>query len=35
VLEEVFVVQKQLVLKEELPIWRRAETGAVKVPVSL
>jgi stress response protein YsnF len=35
VLEEVLVVQKQLAFKEELPIWRRAETGAVEVPVSL
>ena len=34
VLDEV-VVQKQLVLKEELHIRRRAETEAVEVPVSL
>ena len=35
VLEEVLVVQKQLVLKEELHIRRRVETEAVEVPVSL
>ena len=35
VLEEVVVVQKQLVLKEELHIRRRAETETVEVPVSL
>jgi stress response protein YsnF len=34
VLEEVVVVQKQLVLKEELHIRRRVETGAVEVPVT-
>ena len=35
VLEEVVVVQKQLVPKEELHIRRRVETEAVEVPVSL
>jgi uncharacterized protein (TIGR02271 family) len=35
VLEEVLVVTKQLVLKEELHIRRRAATEAVEVPVSL
>jgi len=35
VLEEVVVVHKQLAFKKELPIWRRAEAGAVEVPVSL
>src|SRR5918998_4791718 len=35
VLEEILVVQKQLVLKEELHIRRRVETEAVEVPVSL
>ena len=35
VLEEVLVVTKQLVLKEELHIRRRVETEAVEVPVTL
>jgi hypothetical protein len=35
VLEEVLVVTKQLVLKEELHIRRRVETEIVEVPVSL
>jgi len=35
VLEEVPVVTKQLVLKEELHIRRRVETETVEVPVSL
>jgi stress response protein YsnF len=35
VLEEVIVVTKQLVLKEELHIRRRVETETVDVPVSL
>lgn len=35
VLEEVVLVQKQLAFKKELPIWQRAETEAVEVPVSL
>ena len=35
VLEEVLVVTKQLVLKEELHIRRRVETETVDVPVSL
>ncbi|MBQ0821198.1 YsnF/AvaK domain-containing protein [Microvirga sp. HBU67558] len=35
VLEEVLVVTKQLVLKEELHIRRRIETEAVEVPVTL
>ena len=35
VLEEVLVVTKQLVLKEELHIRRRVETETVEVPVSL
>jgi len=35
VLEEVLVVTKQLVLKEELHIRRRVETEAVEVPISL
>ncbi len=34
VLEEVLVVQKQLVLKEELHIRRRIETEIVEVPVT-
>ncbi|ANY85022.1 hypothetical protein BB934_43180 (plasmid) [Microvirga ossetica] len=33
VLEEVLVVTKQLVLKEELHIRRRVETEAVEVPI--
>ena len=35
VLEEVLVVEKRLVLKEELHIRRRVATEAVEVPVSL
>lgn len=35
VLEEVLVVTKQLVLKEELHIRRRVESEAVEVPVTL
>ncbi|MEZ0167895.1 YsnF/AvaK domain-containing protein [Microvirga sp. TS319] len=35
VLEEVLVVTKQLVLKEELHVRRRVESEAVEVPVSL
>jgi stress response protein YsnF len=35
VLEEVLVVEKRLVLKEELHIRRRVETDTVEVPVSL
>jgi hypothetical protein len=35
VLEEVLVVTKQLVLKEELHIRRRVETEIIEVPVSL
>ncbi|MBB3019485.1 uncharacterized protein (TIGR02271 family) [Microvirga lupini] len=35
VLEEVLVVTKQLVLKEELHIRRRIETETVEVPVTL
>jgi stress response protein YsnF len=35
VLEEVLVVTKQLVLKEELDIRRRVETETVEVPVTL
>lgn len=35
VLEEVVVVTKQLVLKEELHIRRRVETETVEVPVTL
>jgi stress response protein YsnF len=35
VLEQVLVVTKQLVLKEELHIRRRVEIEAVEVPVSL
>jgi stress response protein YsnF len=35
VLEEVLVVEKRLVLKEELHIRRRIETEAVEVPVTL
>jgi stress response protein YsnF len=35
VLEEVLVVEKRLVLKEELHIRRRATTEAVEVPVTL
>jgi len=35
VLEEVLVVEKRLVLKEELHIRRSAETETVEVPVSL
>jgi stress response protein YsnF len=35
VLEEVLVVEKRLVLKEELHIRRRVDTEAVAVPVSL
>jgi stress response protein YsnF len=35
VLEEVLVVEKRLVLKEELHIRRRAKTEAVEVPVTL
>jgi len=35
VLEEVLVVEKRLVLKEELHIRRRAVTEAVEVPVTL
>jgi stress response protein YsnF len=35
VLEEVLVVEKRLVLKEELHIRRRVETEAVDVPVTL
>ncbi len=35
VLEEVLVVEKRLVLKEELHIRRRVETEAVEVPVTL
>jgi stress response protein YsnF len=35
VLEEVLVVEKRLVLKEELHIRRRVETETVEVPVAL
>jgi stress response protein YsnF len=35
VLEEVLVVEKRLVLKEELHIRRRAKTETVEVPVTL
>jgi len=35
VLEEVLVVEKRLVLKEELHIRRRIETETVEVPVIL
>jgi stress response protein YsnF len=35
VLEEVLVVEKRLVLKEELHIRRRVETEAIEVPVTL
>jgi stress response protein YsnF len=35
VLEEVLVVEKRLVLEEELHIRRRVETESVEVPVSL
>jgi stress response protein YsnF len=35
VLEEVLVVTKQLVLKEELHIRRRVDTEVVEVPISL
>jgi stress response protein YsnF len=35
VLEEILVVRKQLVLKEELHIRRRVEIEAVPVPVTL
>ena len=35
VLEEILVVRKQLVLKEELHIRQRVETEAVEVPVTL
>jgi hypothetical protein len=35
VVEEVLVVEKRLVLKEELHIRRRVETENVEVPVSL
>jgi stress response protein YsnF len=35
VLEEILVVRRQLVLKEELHIQRRVETEAVPVPVTL
>ncbi len=35
VLEEVLVVEKRLVLKEELHIRRRIETESVEVPVEL
>jgi stress response protein YsnF len=35
VLEEVLVVEKRLVLKEELHIRRKVETGTVEVPVTL
>jgi stress response protein YsnF len=35
VLEEILVVRRQLVLKEELHIRRRVETEAVQVPVTL
>jgi uncharacterized protein (TIGR02271 family) len=35
VLEEVLVVTKQLVLKEELHIRRRVETETVEVPITL
>jgi stress response protein YsnF len=35
VLEEILVVRRQLVLKEELHIQRRVETEAVQVPVTL
>ena len=35
VLEEVLVVEKRLVLKEELHIRRRVETETVEVPVTL
>jgi stress response protein YsnF len=35
VLEEVLVVEKRLLLKEELHIRRRVETETVKVPVTL
>jgi stress response protein YsnF len=35
VLEEVLVVEKRLVLKEELHIRRRATTETVEVPITL
>jgi stress response protein YsnF len=35
VLEEVLVVEKRLLLKEELHIRRRVETEAVEVPMTL
>jgi stress response protein YsnF len=35
VLEEVLVVEKRLVLKEELHIRRRVDTESVEVPVTL
>ncbi len=35
VVEEVLVVEKRLVLKEELHIRRRVETESVEVPVEL
>jgi stress response protein YsnF len=35
VVEEVLVVEKRLVLKEELHIRRKAETKPVEVPVTL
>jgi stress response protein YsnF len=35
VLEEVLVVEKRLVLKEELHIRRRVETETAEVPVTL
>ncbi|ANY83289.1 hypothetical protein BB934_32125 (plasmid) [Microvirga ossetica] len=35
IVEEVLVVEKRLVLKEELHIRRRIETEAVEVPVTL
>ena len=35
VLEEVLVIEKQLILKEELHIRRRVTTEKVQLPVSL
>ncbi|WP_237050741.1 YsnF/AvaK domain-containing protein [Microvirga ossetica] len=35
IVEEVLVVEKRLVLKEELHIWRRIATESVEVPVTL
>ena len=35
VLEEVLVVEKRLVLKEELHIRRRVTTGSIEIPISV